>query len=181
MLATLSGRLDDDFVISEPRAPLCGCRSQAGDRQGIIPGPRVLVVTRRYRRHGQLRPQGIRSGDSGSARSRGSRRPRRAHTAFRDQIARGADWISSSRLLVGPGRGARPTFTLDEMKRIVGSCPGRRLSRGRSRYFERRNATCRSRRCRHHRARLRLATWKSSALMATARGPCAPHSPPPRP
>ena len=38
----------------------------------------------------------------------------------RDQIARGADWIKFyADFLWGPGQGARPTFTLDEMKRIV--------------------------------------------------------------
>jgi imidazolonepropionase-like amidohydrolase len=39
---------------------------------------------------------------------------------IRDQIARGADWIKFyADYLWGPGRGARPTFTLQEMKRIV--------------------------------------------------------------
>jgi len=39
---------------------------------------------------------------------------------IRDQIARGADWIKFyADYLWGRGKGARPTFTLDEMKRIV--------------------------------------------------------------
>src|SRR5215468_8890076 len=39
---------------------------------------------------------------------------------IRDQIARGADWIKFyADFLWGPGAEARPTFTLDEMKRIV--------------------------------------------------------------
>src|SRR5262249_28479066 len=38
----------------------------------------------------------------------------------RDQIARGADWIKFyADFLWGPGKGARPTFSLEEMKRIV--------------------------------------------------------------
>src|SRR5258705_294014 len=39
---------------------------------------------------------------------------------IRDQIARGADWIKFyADFFWGPGKGARPTFTLNEMKRIV--------------------------------------------------------------
>ena len=39
---------------------------------------------------------------------------------IRDQIARGADWIKFyADFPWGPDKGARPTFTLDEMKRIV--------------------------------------------------------------
>src|SRR5207253_4380973 len=38
----------------------------------------------------------------------------------RDQIARGAEWIKFyADLPWGPRKGARPTFTLEEMKRIV--------------------------------------------------------------
>ena len=38
----------------------------------------------------------------------------------RDQIARGADWIKFyADFLAGRGKGVRPAFTLDEMKRIV--------------------------------------------------------------
>jgi imidazolonepropionase-like amidohydrolase len=39
---------------------------------------------------------------------------------IRDQIARGADWIKFyADFLWGPGKNARPTFTIEEMKRIV--------------------------------------------------------------
>jgi imidazolonepropionase-like amidohydrolase len=38
----------------------------------------------------------------------------------RDQIAKGADWIKFyADFLAANGRGVRPSFTLDEMKRIV--------------------------------------------------------------
>src|SRR5262245_4698553 len=88
--------------------------------EGIIPGPRLLVVTKAivatasYAPKGfaaELRvPQGAEEADGIDALIR----------IIRDQIARGADWIKFyADFLWGPGKGARPTFTLDEMKRIV--------------------------------------------------------------
>src|SRR5437773_7253619 len=88
--------------------------------EGIIPGPRVLVVTRAIVATGSYAPRGF---------APEVRVPQGAEEAdgidaliriVRDQIARGADWIKFyADFLCGPGKGARPTFTLDEMKRIV--------------------------------------------------------------
>jgi imidazolonepropionase-like amidohydrolase len=88
--------------------------------QGIIPGPRMLVATRAIVATGSYAPrgfapevrvpQGAEEGDGIDALIR----------IVRDQIRRGADWIKFyADLLWGPGRGARPTFTQDEMNRIV--------------------------------------------------------------
>jgi imidazolonepropionase-like amidohydrolase len=88
--------------------------------QGIVAGPRVLVVTRAIVATGAYAPRGF---------APEVRVPQGAEEAdgldaliriIRDQIARGADWIKFyADFLWGPGKGARPTFTLDEMKRIV--------------------------------------------------------------
>ncbi len=88
--------------------------------QGVIPGPRLLVVTRAIVATGSYAPKGF---------APEVRVPQGAEEAdgidaliriIRDQIARGADWIKFyADFLWGPGKGARPTFTLDEMKRLV--------------------------------------------------------------
>jgi imidazolonepropionase-like amidohydrolase len=88
--------------------------------EGIVPGPRLLVVTRAIVATGSYAPKGF---------APEIRVPQGAEEAdgldaliriIRDQIARGADWIKFyADYLWGPGKGARPTFTLDEMKRIV--------------------------------------------------------------
>ncbi len=88
--------------------------------QGIIPGPRMLVATRAIVATGSYAPRGF---------APEVRVPQGAEEAdgidalirvVRDQIATGADWIKFyADFLWGPGRGARPTFTLEEMKRIV--------------------------------------------------------------
>jgi imidazolonepropionase-like amidohydrolase len=88
--------------------------------QKIIPGPHVLASTRAIVATGSYAPRGF---------APEVRVPQGAEEAdgidaliriVRDQIAKGADWIKFyADLLWGPGRGARPTFTLDEMKRIV--------------------------------------------------------------
>jgi imidazolonepropionase-like amidohydrolase len=89
--------------------------------QNIIPGPRLLVVTRAIVATGSYAPikgfapevrvpQGAEEADGFDALIR----------VIRDQIARGAEWIKFyADYFWGPGRGARPTFTLEEMKLIV--------------------------------------------------------------
>ncbi len=89
-------------------------------RQGIIPGPHLLVATRAIVATGAYAPRGL---------APEVRVPQGAEEAdgidaliriVRDQIARGADWIKFyADFFWGPGGGARPTFTADEMKRIV--------------------------------------------------------------
>jgi imidazolonepropionase-like amidohydrolase len=88
--------------------------------QGIIIGPRLLVSTRAIVATGSYAPkgfapeirvhQGAEEADGIDALIR----------VVRDQIAKGADWIKFyADFLWGPTGLARPTFTLDEMKRIV--------------------------------------------------------------
>jgi imidazolonepropionase-like amidohydrolase len=86
--------------------------------QGIIPGPRMIVVTRAIVATGsygphytgdETLPQGAEEADGGNL----------AHVV-RDQIGHGADWIKVyADYRWGPNGEARPTFTLDELKQIV--------------------------------------------------------------
>ena len=88
--------------------------------QGIVPGPRVLVSTRAIVATGSYAPKGF---------ALEIRVPQGAEEAdgvdtltrvVRDQIGRGAEWIKlygDYRWGVGPG--ARPTFSLEEMKLAV--------------------------------------------------------------
>ena len=86
--------------------------------QGIIPGPRMIVVTRAIVATGSYGPrltpeidvlQGAEEADDATL-----------VRVVRDQIGRGADWIKVyADYSSGPGGDLRPTFTLDELKRIV--------------------------------------------------------------
>src|SRR4249919_3780574 len=88
--------------------------------QGIIPGPRVLASTRAIVATGSYAPKGF---------APEFRVPQGAEEAdgidsltrvVRDQIGHGADWIKLyGDYRWGAGPGARPTFTLDEMKLAV--------------------------------------------------------------
>ena len=88
--------------------------------QGIVPGPRMLVSTKAIIATGSYAPRGF---------APEVRVPQGAEEAdgvdaliriVRDQIAKGADWIKFyADFLWGPGKGARPTFTQEEMNRIV--------------------------------------------------------------
>ena len=86
--------------------------------QGIIPGPRMIVVTRAIVATGSYAPrlvpeidvpQGAEEADDASL-----------VRVVRDQIGRGADWIKVyADYGWGPGGEVRPTFTLEELKRMV--------------------------------------------------------------
>jgi imidazolonepropionase-like amidohydrolase len=88
--------------------------------EGIIPGPRMLVSTRAIVASGSYAPRGF---------APEVRVPQGAEEAdgvdaliriVRDQIAKGADWIKFyADYLARSGKGVRPAFTLEEMKRIV--------------------------------------------------------------
>jgi len=89
--------------------------------QGIIPGPRLLVSTRAIVATGSYGPSGfvpeIRSPLLGAEEADGVDELVRV---VRDQIGRGADWIKVyADYRWGPNGEARPTFTLDELTRIV--------------------------------------------------------------
>jgi imidazolonepropionase-like amidohydrolase len=88
--------------------------------QGIIPGPRMLVVTRAIVATGSYAPkgyapewrvpQGAEEADGVDSLTR----------VVRDQIGRGADWIKVyADFNWGPNGEAQPTFSLDELKLIV--------------------------------------------------------------
>jgi len=88
--------------------------------QGIIPGPRMLVSTRAIVATGSYAPKGF---------ALEWRVPQGAEEAdgvdslmrvVRDQIGHGADWIKLyGDYRWGPGPGAHPTFSLEEMKLAV--------------------------------------------------------------
>jgi imidazolonepropionase-like amidohydrolase len=87
--------------------------------QGIVPGPRMLVVTRAIVATGSYGPrgfapefhipQGAEEADSVDALVR----------VVRDQIGRGADWIKVYADAAMGGQAIRPTFSVDELKLLV--------------------------------------------------------------
>ncbi|MEO7456833.1 MAG: amidohydrolase family protein [Gemmatimonadaceae bacterium] len=86
--------------------------------QGIIPGPRMFVVTRAIVATGSYGPHF--TGDvelpQGAEEADASNLVR----VVRDQIGHGADWIKVyADYRWGPNGETRPTFTLDELKQIV--------------------------------------------------------------
>jgi imidazolonepropionase-like amidohydrolase len=87
--------------------------------QGIIPGPRMVVVTRAIVATGSYGPRGFTPEmdvPQGAEEADEATLPR----IVRDQIARGADWVKVyADYGWGPNGEARPTFTLEELKLIV--------------------------------------------------------------
>lgn len=88
--------------------------------QGIIPGPRVLASTRAIVATGSYQPKGFSLEwhvPQGAEEADGIDSLTRV---VRDQIGHGADWIKLyGDYRWGAGPGARPTFTLEEMKLAV--------------------------------------------------------------
>src|SRR5689334_6474060 len=88
--------------------------------QGIIPGPRMIVVTRAIVATGSYGPKGYASEwrvPQGAEEADGVDSLTRV---VRDQIGHGADWVKLyGDYRWGAGPGARPTFSLDEMKLAV--------------------------------------------------------------
>lgn len=89
--------------------------------QGIIPGPRLLVTTKAIVATGAYAPKGLASEwrvPQGAEEADGVDSLIRV---VRDQIGHGADWIKVyADFPWGPNAGrARPTFSLEELKRIV--------------------------------------------------------------
>jgi imidazolonepropionase-like amidohydrolase len=89
--------------------------------QGIIPGPRMIVVGRAMVATGAYGPKGFATEwadevPQGAEEASGDDVVRVA----RDQIRHGADWIKVyADYRWGPGEPSRPTFTLDELRKIV--------------------------------------------------------------
>jgi imidazolonepropionase-like amidohydrolase len=92
--------------------------------QDIIPGPRLLVVTRAIVATGSYAPKGFSPSflvPQGAEEADGESLRR----VVRDQIGKGADWIKVyADYRWGPGEKARPTFSFDELKLIVDTAKG---------------------------------------------------------
>jgi imidazolonepropionase-like amidohydrolase len=87
--------------------------------QGIIPGPRMLVVTRAIVATGSYGPKGFAPElniPQGAEEADGVDGITRV---VRDQIGRGADWIKVYADAAMGGAAIRPTFSLEELKLIV--------------------------------------------------------------
>jgi len=87
--------------------------------QGIIPGPRMLVVTRAIAATGSYGPKGFAPElniPQGAEEADGVDGITRV---VRDQIGRGADWIKVYADAAMGGAATRPTFSLEELKLIV--------------------------------------------------------------
>jgi len=88
-------------------------------QQGIIPGPRVLVVTKAIVATGSYGPKGYASEwrvPQGAEEADGIDSLTRV---VRDQIGHGADWIKIYADYRWGTQGAAPTFSLDEIKLVV--------------------------------------------------------------
>lgn len=87
--------------------------------EGIVPGPRMLVVTRAIVATGCYAPRGNAPEvkvPQGAEEADGPK----LRTVVRDQINRGADWIKVyADSPWGPTKEPQPTFSLDELKLIV--------------------------------------------------------------
>src|SRR5437660_10314944 len=87
--------------------------------QGIVPGPRMLVVTRAIVATGSYGPKGFApelSIPQGAEEADGVDSLTRV---VRDQIGRGADWIKVYADAAMGGAAIRPTFSVDELQLIV--------------------------------------------------------------
>jgi imidazolonepropionase-like amidohydrolase len=87
--------------------------------QGIVPGPRMVVVTRAIVATGSYAPRGF-TPEMDVPQGAEEADDASLTRVVRDQIGRGADWIKVyADYGWGPGGEVRPTFTLEELKRIV--------------------------------------------------------------
>jgi imidazolonepropionase-like amidohydrolase len=89
-------------------------------REGIIPGPRLLVVTRAIVATGSYAPKGFAPSWQVPQGAEEADGPDALRRVVRGQIGRGADWIKVyADYRWGPSGNARPTFSLEELKAIV--------------------------------------------------------------
>jgi imidazolonepropionase-like amidohydrolase len=88
--------------------------------EDVIPGPRIVCVTRAIVARGTYGPTGFHSGCCVPQGAQEVDGPESILRAVRTQIARGADWIKVyADYRFGPAGGARPTFTRDELALVV--------------------------------------------------------------
>ena len=95
--------------------------------QGIIPGPRMIVVTRAIVATGSYGPKGYASEwrvPQGAEEADGVDSLTRV---VRDQIGHGADWIKVYADYRWGTQGAAPTFSLDELKLVVETAKSARV------------------------------------------------------
>ncbi len=87
--------------------------------QGIIPGPRMIVVTRAIVATGSYGPKGAPEGRLPNGAEEANGRDDLIRVV-RDQMGRGADWIKVyADYRWGPNGEARPSFTQEELNLIV--------------------------------------------------------------
>ncbi len=88
--------------------------------EGVIPGPRLVCVTRAIVARGTYGPMGFHSGCCVPQGAEEVDGPESILRVTRMQIARGADWIKVyADYRFGPANDARPTFSADELALIV--------------------------------------------------------------
>ncbi|MEA2689216.1 MAG: hypothetical protein QOD51_1823 [Candidatus Eremiobacteraeota bacterium] len=88
--------------------------------EGVVPGPRIVCVTRAIVARGTYGPTGFHSGCCVPQGAEEVDGPESILRAVRTQIARGADWIKVyADYRFGPAGDACPTFTRDELALIV--------------------------------------------------------------
>jgi imidazolonepropionase-like amidohydrolase len=88
--------------------------------EGVIPGPRLICVTRAIVARGTYGPSGFASTCCVPQGAEEVDGPESILRVTRMQIARGADWIKVyADYRFGPGGDARPTFSQDELASIV--------------------------------------------------------------
>jgi imidazolonepropionase-like amidohydrolase len=92
---------------------------KAAIEQGIVPGPRMVVVTRAIVATGSYGPRGTPEHPAPVAAEEADGASELTRVV-RDQVGRGADWIKVyADYRWGPGGETRPTFTLEELKVAV--------------------------------------------------------------
>jgi imidazolonepropionase-like amidohydrolase len=88
--------------------------------EGVIPGPRLVCVTRAIVARGTYGPTGFHSGCCVPQGAEEVDGPEAILRVTRMQISRGADWIKVyADYRFGPANDARPTFSQDELALIV--------------------------------------------------------------
>lgn len=88
--------------------------------QGIIPGPRLLVVTRAIVATGSYGPKGFDPGFQPPQGAEEASGVEQIIRVVRDQIGRGADWVKVyADYRYGPSGAARATFSIEELKALV--------------------------------------------------------------
>lgn len=88
--------------------------------KGIIPGPRLIVVTRAIVARGSYGPKGFAPSFSPPQGAEEAGGHDDLIRVVRDQIGHGADWVKVyADYRWGPGGKARPTFSIEELRLIV--------------------------------------------------------------